>query len=476
MKDVIIEEWLNDTKEISPDPAYLDYYVVVETSSCKGHSRRISFWTMLKNKRIMLYVDRVVGSEAWESIKEFRHQDTFTSVWCQLTSKQKDLTKSIVNRVLRNVLRTGVFKERLQVWDMSSSGGDIGTNGRKVEVAWSSMIKDSENCATFGVMTDNCFEFNVQLDQSNPMPGSVSSSHLSQPTKTILFTRLCVTIHRSLKTRNRSGANLLKSSTYYNGLEWEGTSDSAADQVECQERTGLGQSKRSHFPVQERSSSSRVTIPDLSVMRKRSDNLPQGYSSVKLNEGLEKVRARMQDRAAKTGPHYQLPMEDRAAKAGLHYRPSRRQEEFFGQPEITCSRSIRSSQAVSLASKRKNAPQSPSHPSDHSLIMSGSRLGFYNERGRCLGILHLQTGKRDQKINLKEVSERTTVQAKWEPVNQWKSNFMAFQTRLDEFDEKLEWGLSLETDDSETTWRATCNELIKANLDSNQQVIYACIE
>lgn len=356
----------------------------------------------------------------------------------------KRRTKSIVNRVLQNVMRTGFFHGRLQVWDMSSSGGDFGTNGRKVEAAWSSMVKDSESCATFAVMTDICVDLNTQHDQSYLLPANFSG-FLTNSTKKIFYTRLCINIHRSSNSGHRSEVNPLKSSAHDNmgngsGHDYclESTKSAVSVTVENEKRSKLGQSNVNHLSGQESSSSSPVANSDGGVMLKRYANLSQGYSSVGLNEGLERIRARMQDRFPRGEPPHQ---------------PSRVPRESLSQPATARPRSIQSTQAVSPALNHKIVPrgghdaatfgsspygQSSFVRSGRFLMMSGRRLRFYNGKGRCLGILHLQLGQQDSQINLNEVSEHGVVQAKWEPVNQWKSKLMSVQTQFDEFDEKLE--------------------------------------
>ena len=486
MKDLIIEEWLNSSTERSPDPAYLDYHVVVEISGCKGHSRRISFWAMLKNRRIMQYVNRVIGKEAWNSIKNFGRQDSFTSVWTQMTTQQKEVMKCIINRVLRNVMRTGVFDGRLQVWDMSSRDGDCGTNGRKVEAAWHSMVKDSESCATFAVMTDLCVDFNVRHDNSSPLEANQSSSFMSKPINTILYTRICINIHRTLDAGRCSEVKHSQLSVDFDmdddadhlaGLELDSITNSVDDfAIDSGEPYQLGKLSGNYFSTQESSSSARVAAHDVNVNLQRYDNSPQGYSSVGLNDGLNRLRARMEDRFAEGGPLY---------------RPLNRQEGSLLQPDTVLSRPIRSPQGVSPAEKRKVAtrercatvnlsstscPQTPSTQSGNLLLMSGNRLVFCDENERCLGTLHLKPGRRDTEINLDEASEQNTIMAKWRPVNQWKSKLMSVQMRLEEFDEKLQGALYPKTDHGDIIWRATCTELIKANLDTHQRVIYTCIE
>lgn len=131
---------------------------------------------MLKNRRIIQYINRVVGKEPWDLIQKFGHQDFLSSAWTQLTRQQKVVMKSTVSRVLRNVMRTGVFDGHLRVWDMSSSGGgDFGTDGRKVEATWYSMVEDSESCATFAVMTDICVEFSVTIASSGLLTSHTAS-------------------------------------------------------------------------------------------------------------------------------------------------------------------------------------------------------------------------------------------------------------------------------------------------------------
>jgi hypothetical protein len=74
LKEDILDDWLWDLQKDErhdPSPEYLDYHVVIEISSCKGHCRRISLWDILHNASILKYLDLASGEEFADLIEKF---------------------------------------------------------------------------------------------------------------------------------------------------------------------------------------------------------------------------------------------------------------------------------------------------------------------------------------------------------------------------------------------------------------------
>ena len=158
VKDLILGEWLISSHH-NFDPDYLDWYVVVETSACTGHSRRISFWDLMKVPRISNYVRQILGGDSLGSLN-LGESTLFQSTWNQADKECRATLKRIVEILLEKLHRTGVRGTDLLLWDVSSAyQTSVGPNGRKFQPNWYHLARDSEHTATFAILSDTCFYY-----------------------------------------------------------------------------------------------------------------------------------------------------------------------------------------------------------------------------------------------------------------------------------------------------------------------------
>ena len=198
LKQVIIEDWLENVSESErhrPKPFYLDYMVVIETSRCSGHSRRLSLWQLIARNAVDGYVSGLLEDETsreeFRVLKSYGFDTSFADIWHEkLSNRYRTLVVSIVRGLLLNMRHTGVAEDgSLQTWDITSRNR---IDGRRIDPNWTTMVKDDTISACFAVMTHNCFRF-------DGVPHADPRYHQDS----VLFTKICVTVDKSARREAR---------------------------------------------------------------------------------------------------------------------------------------------------------------------------------------------------------------------------------------------------------------------------------
>lgn len=420
MKDVIIDDWVYSfQKDAShdPEPAFLDYFIVVEMSNCRGHSRRVSFWDILKNQRIKVYISQTFDDEVLKLIDRFANEDSFVKVWSRMSDIEKAAMKRVVKRIVQNTKGTGVvYEDCLQVWDVSSKH-TLGPNGIRVRTSWGSMVKDTESTATFAVMTDICFDYVTNSASSLSSTAARTSSPNTRPIKSYLYTRVCVTINGCIQAGNVL-EQAASSKNVNVGIRTAFKNNRKISKQEDADSRRMQSSKlnEDNYGFGDIPQSSRIKTSGARVQTNRYNNARENYNSdnsgLSLTEELDYVKSRMDDRLAKA-----------------------RDTTSYGQKSPYQRSKQLSHAAVSIDSpllnvqSRVEVPKSDSKPSLQSSSKdSGSlflkcekALRFRDEKGQDLGTLFFHSGQHNR-INL-DVSNDHLVYAKWQ-------SFGSFRTAL----------------------------------------------
>ena len=193
LKQIIIEDWLEDVSKSEmhrPNPCYLDYMVVIETSPCSGHSRRLSLWQLIASNAVDRYVSGILELESredFQTLKAYGLCSIFADIWREkLSETHRRLVMKIIYGLLRILRHTGVAEDgSLRTWDITSQNR---IDGRRINPKWTSMVKDDTISASFAVMTDRCFKFN-----------NVPCADPSYQQDSVLLTKICITMDRPAK-------------------------------------------------------------------------------------------------------------------------------------------------------------------------------------------------------------------------------------------------------------------------------------
>ncbi|KAI4127061.1 MAG: hypothetical protein LQ347_004750 [Umbilicaria vellea] len=195
LRDAILKHWYDPTlatAEVIPqfsEPCYLDYLVVLEISSCTGHTRRTSLWTILGNPALRHAVGIRLGGNSESDLETVMRRDdnrAFVDVWKGLSGEEKLLIRKFMTLILQNLGGTGVQQDSLLAWDISSSSN--GPGGKELSPRWRSMIKDNDQCATFAIITDQCIQYKSADKGFSP----------SKP-REVLLTKICISTDYKLK-------------------------------------------------------------------------------------------------------------------------------------------------------------------------------------------------------------------------------------------------------------------------------------
>ena len=198
LKETIVEDWMENiekSKRHQPKPFYLDYMIVIETSRCSGHSRRLSLWQIITSNVLDGYVNGILDPQAraeFKILKGYGCSSSFATIWRQkLSSREKSLTKHVVYMLLENLRCTGVGEDgSLQSWDVTSCDR---IDGRRIKTNWTPMVKDDTSSATFAIITNECFRY-----AGTPRR---SSQYDVDP---VLSTQLCITVSRPVRHKYHS--------------------------------------------------------------------------------------------------------------------------------------------------------------------------------------------------------------------------------------------------------------------------------
>lgn len=196
LKETIVEDWMENIEKSErhqPKPFYLDYMIVIETSRCSGHSRRLSLWQLITSNVLDSYVDGILDPQAraeFKILKGHGCSSSFATIWRQkLSSREKSLTKHIIYMLLENLRCTGVGEDgSLQSWDVTSCDR---IDGRRIKTNWTPMVKDDTGSATFAIITNECFRY-----AGTPRG---SSQYDVDP---VLSTQLCITVSQPVRRKH----------------------------------------------------------------------------------------------------------------------------------------------------------------------------------------------------------------------------------------------------------------------------------
>lgn len=364
LKDVILEDWVNaDITDAShiPNPYLMDCLAVLDFSCCSGHARRISLWALLKDSATIGYLYQKFN----DGVEEFRDVtslldelisvDSLSSIWTKIPVTQRKLLIFSFKMILKILKFTGIGDDKkLQAWDITSHDR---IDGRRLAPRWSSFVKDDSNSATFAVITRTCMRYSQSDDQAL--------------TDTVLQTQLCFTAAQKI---NRSLAYSKKD------VEMQVTQSSSSAMFSSRWTVNRSQS------VEVKSSQSSDRHQTMNTDSQQSPHVNQCNAEKTL---LESIKDKQRKRQIGSNAASQ------SSFAGDH-------------PPILASRYPSSNPSPS---RKRLKPEPYNIPP--SAIKHPPILPIRNGLGQKLGNLSLEPAT---PIDLTLLTDKTTLQAKWEEV------------------------------------------------------------
>jgi len=449
MKDVIIEDWLTNLRiypSHDPDPAYLDYHIVIEISGCKGHARRISFWSMLKNECTMKYIKQTFGPEFKNTISALSGHDILTEAWASMAVENRDRLKHIVLRILENLKGTGATTRGvIQAWDISSS---LGFSGRRISPSWGSMVKDSSITATFVIITDGCFGYDDPT---------------LNPKVTILYTKLCITVHFEddagndfeLETPGEHDISSLEQTHHFiagNGkIAQKFLEEPAGLQSPQLGSTSTDTPGGNGVPLLPAQNSPKDATTRHKLYAATRENYPSVIGGLSLEAELTRISKQSAERRQERGirSRYEIISSHVNTKASLHLRNI----------------------SATDGSVMGNTASHIYHPSIKSLFICTRILPFRGEEG-LVGELHLDTDGHGIGIGLDSVLE-----AKWKVTRPlWRPRRgLGAHVKAVEDQSSQDFAAGNTLVEGPRSWRASCAEFINGPLDCGEKMIWARI-
>ena len=500
VKDVIANDWA-DPNHKHPEPEYLDWYTVIETSQYTGHSQRISLWGLIKCPGVLNYVQEKLGKDFWK-LCHLHQQSSFQQTWKSARSDSRIVLKETIGLLLGKLLKTGVKGNELLLWDVSSySGTHVGPIGRIFRPRWYHLAKDSDSTATFAVLTDSCFDHPQQ--NITQWPWNVISS--SRWFDKVLYTEFCVNTYSRNEFSNQQSLGQDQSlapktsgtgSPDYSSWKLSNTGGKKFKQDNAYENPSrdthhVATRKNSdesftHLsgPVEEaeigakdftqyagtRSATRILDKPDIlaEVQDRTTDNLSRTRDNAHARDMRDKQseyfprnqkQHRVQDRrTALTQDLRQIKNQSQqynraiapTASRGIHTAPRRSPYQEAIEASFAPQKHQESAlykQTVSEVNRVKPSrvtqktgqasAPQPTH-SDPDLSLFGKDLPILNNKGRPIGKLRLRSGSKKSPVRLDRGSSQEGICADWQAYASWKAELGYWVSRVEDAGESLE--------------------------------------
>ena len=316
--------------------------------------------------------------------------------------------------MVRNLVHTGPIttpKSSLQVWNLSSrdtskSCGDI---CRRINSHWASLVKDSEDVASFAVMRSHCLGYKsieYRMRHQKLAPRKKSSATNTRFDDALLYTRICVTLPSLDSNASDKGSDENSDESSYRSLGKIPGPDKDNQQVAffTKNKAGFRDSfdklseNSSHFQ-QAHLISSRAD-DDLQSLCGFQPRSHQGQAPSTSSPSMEQQLRETSSRIEQYIPRHTPSLNPESAT-----RSARSDGKRLREPEIWALEDGEDPQARQRSKGKRRIQTNPPLPhrqfsdepasippfrKERNLIMSGSFLPILENHGRELGCLHMQ--------------------------------------------------------------------------------------
>ena len=215
LEDQILQEWAEWPERANiddPRSIFIDYDTVIEISMCTGHAQRTSIWHILGSPEIQEYLKLALEDKVWRTLNlptQATKYSNFHDLWHSVQGEVRDAWKRAIKLLVRTMGSTGYTKNlgsSLQVWDVSLSNvatlhGDI---CRRISPSWGSLVKDSQDIASFAVMRGFCLKFQYSVHNRFYEPVREPPYTDAPFADTLLYTKMRISL-KSLNDTSLAG-------------------------------------------------------------------------------------------------------------------------------------------------------------------------------------------------------------------------------------------------------------------------------